>query len=805
MLRRKVLTRLGMLWGLWWGIGWAAQAQTGAVRGTLLETGTGNPVSFASVVLLRSADSTFVAGTQASELGVFELAQVPLGQYVLRATAVGYRTGRRVISLTAGASAATLGTWKLRPAATQLTDVVVTAERAVVTGGLDKKVIDVSKDLTATGGTAIDALQNVPSVTVDQTGAVSIRGASNVTVFIDGKPTGTTLDQIPASSIQSVEVITNPSARYDASGAGGILNIVLKKERREGLNGQVSATGGTGDKANASLLLNYRKGKVNAFGQYDYRRDRRYFRGTVDQTTLGRDSTLRLHQDRSGASVQTTHALRLGLDYALTPEQTLTLAVQPRLNLTSTDETLLSRQVNATAGERPVRAGTSTRANASTGTFRAADLTLDYRREWAAHKGRELTASAVYTPLLNDNAVDSRLVYLDNSQRTQRQQTRNRTAQATAQVDYVRPLGEKSRFETGARSSLRRYDIDYQLASAPALAFDPSNRFVYGQYVQAAYGLYAGARGQLSYQAGLRAEHTTITGDQRTTGEQFTQRYLSLFPTAVLALDLPHDQRVQLSYSRRVGRPDAGDVNPFLDRTDQLNLTAGNPQLRPEFVNSFELGHQVDGAGGRSLGTTAFYRLETATLKPFRQVITDPLTGNLVTLTTRLNVGDETSYGLEVVGATPLAAFWKVNGTASAFRRIIRGSTSGTAVNTTSLAFTGRLNNTFPLSKRVDAQLAVNYRSPINSAQGTRGEAFNIDLAARYNVLGEHGTFTLRVADLFNTLRFDSNDSGAGFATVTRFKRESRIAYLGFTYRFGQTSESRARRKSADDEGGSDN
>ncbi|WP_460504194.1 TonB-dependent receptor plug domain-containing protein, partial [Hymenobacter agri] len=263
----------------------------------------------------------------------------------------GYRPGRRVISLTAGTPSLALGTWKLRTSATQLNDVVVTAERAVVTGGLDKKVIDVSKDLTATGGTAIDALQNVPSVTVDQTGAVSIRGASNVTVFIDGKPTGTTLDQIPASSIQSVEVITNPSARYDASGAGGILNIILKKERREGLNGQVSATGGTGDKANASLLLNYRKGKFNLFGQYDYRRDRRRFQGTVDQTTMSRDSTLRLHQDRSGTNLQNTHALRLGLDYALTPEQTLTLAVQPRLNLTSTDETLLSRQVNATAGE----------------------------------------------------------------------------------------------------------------------------------------------------------------------------------------------------------------------------------------------------------------------------------------------------------------------------------------------------------------------------------------------------------------------------------------------------------------------
>ncbi|WP_185284627.1 TonB-dependent receptor domain-containing protein [Hymenobacter sp. NBH84] len=782
-----------------------ARAQTGAVHGSLQEIGNKQPVSFASIVLLRATDSTFVAGAQANESGAFAVADVPLGAYVLRATAVGYHPLRRTLRLTAAAPTLVLGVLRLRSAATQLQDVVVTAERPIVSGGLDKRVVDVTKDLTATGGTAVDVLQNVPSVTVDQAGAVSIRGASNVIIFIDGKPTGTTLDQIPASSIQSVEVITNPSAKYDASGAGGILNIVLKKERRDGLNGQVSVTGGTRDKANSSLLLNYRKGKFNVFGQYDYRRDRRRFDGTVNQTTLGRDSTLLLRQDRTGVSLQNSHAARLGLDYALTPEQTLTLAVQPRLNLNANDETLRSRQVNATVGDQPVVAGTSDRQNASRGTFRSADITLDYRREYAAHKGRELTALAVYTPLLSDNAVHSDLRFLDGNQRTQQQRTTNRTAQATAQVDYVHPLGETSRLEAGVRSTLRRYDIDYQLSSVPALAFDPSNRFLYRQYVQAAYGLYAGSRGKLGYQAGLRAEHTTVTGDQRTTNEQFTQRYLSLFPTAVLAYDFPHDQQLRLSYSRRIGRPDAGEVNPFTDRTDQLNLVVGNPQLLPEFVNSFELGHLKDWAGGRSLGTTVFYRLETATAKPFRSVITDPLTGNLVTLTTRLNVGDETSYGLEVVGATPLTTFWKVNGTTSVFRRTIRGTAAGTSINTASLAFTGRLNNTFAFNKRLDAQLAVNYRSPINSAQGTRGESFNIDAAARYNVLGERGTFTLRVADIFNTLRFDSSDSGVDFATVSRFKRESRIAYLGFTYRFGQNQDNQPRRRNADDEGGSDN
>lgn len=785
------------------GSGAAAQAQQGAVRGTLQEAGTGQPISFASVVLLRGADSTFVVGTQAGETGAFELAGVPLGQYVLRATAVGYRTGRWAITLTAAAPTLALGTLRLRPAATQLTEVVVTAERPVVSDGLDKKVVDVTKDLTVTGGTAIDALQNVPSVTVDQTGAVSIRGAGGVTIFIDGKPTTTTLDQIPASSIQSVEVITNPSSRYDAAGAGGILNIVLKKERRDGLNGQASATAGTGDKANASLSLNYRQGKLNLFGSYDFRRDHRRISGTLDQTTTANDTTLLLHQDRSGINAQTSHAVRLGLDYALTPEQMLTLVVQPRFNSFNNDETLDSRQVNLTAGNQVVPAGTSHRTNATAGTFRSADVTLDYRRTWARHEGRELTANAVYTPLRADNDVASSILYpTDNARVLQQQRTLNHTTQGTAQVDYVQPLGEKSRFEAGARSSWRQYDLDYRFGSAPALSSDPSNRFIYQQYVQAAYGIYANAVGKLSYQLGLRGEQTNLSGNQLATAEQFTQHYFDLFPSAVLAYELPHEQRGQLSYSRRIQRPDAGELNPFTDRSDQLNLVTGNPKLLPEYVHSVELGDQFTLAGGRSLSATAFYRLETNTAQGFRQVVTDSLTGNLVTSTTRQNLGQETSYGLEVVGASPVAAFWKVNLTASTFRRLIRGGVGSTPINTASQVYTTRLNNNFTLSKRLGAQLALNYRSPINTAQGTRRANFNVDLAARYNVLGDRGTVTLRVADLFNTLRFNSTAYGEAFATNQRFKRESRIAFLGFAYRFGQNQESRAKRKNEPEDAG---
>ena len=784
------------------GLGPAAYAQTGAVRGTLREVGTDQPISFANVVLLRAADSSFVAGAQASATGAFSVEPVPLGRYVLRATAVGYRPGRRAVALTAAAPALALGTLRLRAATTKLQDVVVTAERPVVSDYLDKKVIDVTKDLTVTGGTALDVLQNVPSVSVDQNGAVSLRGSSGVTIFIDGKPTGTTLDQIPAGTIQSIEVITNPSARYDASGAGGILNIILKKEKRDGLNGQAGVDLGTGNKYNASLLLNYRRGKVNAFASYDRRRDRRWLRAALDQTTRDADTTLVLRQDRTGVSDRTSHSVRLGLDYALTPEQTLTLAVQPRFNPQTVTERLVSRQVNATAGDRLVPSGTTNRANTTRGTFRSADVTLDYRRTWARQPGRELTASAVYTPLRAENAVASRIAYpVDHAVVGQQQTTINRTNQAAAQVDYMRPLGEQSRLEAGLRSTWRRYDLDYQFSRTPALPFNPSNRFLYRQYVQAAYGLYAGTLGKLSYQAGLRAEQTSLNGRQLATGEQFAQHYFNLFPSGVLAYDFPHEQRLQLSYSRRIERPDAGDLNPFTDRSDQFNLVTGNPRLLPEYVHAVELGDQLTFAHDRTLSATAFYRLETNTAQGFRRVVTDSLTGNLITSTTRQNLGRETSVGLELVGSTPVTSFWKLNATASTFRRLIRGAAGGTVINTASQVYTARLNNSFAPTKRLTLQLALNYRSPVNTAQGQRLARYNVDGAARYNVLGERGTLTLRVADIFNTLRYNNTSFGTDFATISYFKRESRIAFLGFTYRFGQNQSARSTRK---EEGGDD-
>ncbi|GAA4031026.1 outer membrane beta-barrel family protein [Hymenobacter glaciei] len=769
-----------------------AQAQTtGRIDGTLLDAASQQPLPFAGVVLLRASDSTFVTGAQSLESGAFALEKVPLGSYVLKATVVGYRTGLRAVSLTAAASELHLGPLRLRTAATKLAEVVVKGERAIVTDNLDKKVIDVTKDLTATGGTAVDVLQNVPSVTVDQSGAVSLRGSTNVRILVDGKPTGVTLDQLPASSIQNIEVVTNPSSRYDAEGSAGIINIVLKKERQDGLNGQASATAGTGRKYNTSLSLNYHQGKFNVFGSYDWRDDRRTGYGSVRQRSETATGAVVLNQDRTGVFRGVSHAVRLGFDYALTPDQTLTLTVQPRYNSQNNREEIISNQTNLTTGDRP-SLGNTTRYNTNAGAAKQADFSLDYRRIWPEQKGRELTANVVYTPVHSDIGVNSTVDYRDQPTGYQQQQFDTQNDLASAQLDYVRPVGEKGRYELGAKSISRRSDDDYRFISQPALAYNPSNRFIYHEFIQSVYGTYANVAGAFNYQFGLRLEQTDTRGDlvANVPAPSFTRSYFSLFPSAVLAYDVSKEHRVQLSYSRRVQRPSADELNPFPDRSDPLNLRAGNTELRPEFVHSLELGDQHFFGAGSSVSATAFYRLEENTITNIRDpLFFDVITNSIVTNTTRLNVGQETNYGLEAVVSAPLTSIWKVSLNASAFRRIIKGSApTNVDFNTSNFVYTSRLNTTVSPTKLLDLQLSANYRSPVVSVQGQRLTQFNADFAAKYSVLKEKGSLTLRVSDIFNTLQFNFNAAGTGFESVARNKRESRIAYLGFSYRFGNGS-----------------
>ncbi|RYU78054.1 outer membrane beta-barrel protein [Hymenobacter persicinus] len=792
----------------------ASRAQTsGGVTGTLLDQTSGQPLPFANVVLLQRQDSSFVAGAQTAENGAFRLEKVPAGGYLLRASVLGYKPLRQRVVVQG--SVVALGALRLASTATALRGVTVQGEKAAVVDNLDKKVINVSKDLTSVGGTAVNVLQNVPSVNVDQNGGVTLRGTSNVTIYIDGKPSGAAgggrnvnLDQIPASSIESVEVITNPSARYDAEGSGGIINIVLKKQKQDGFNGQAGANAGTGDKYNTSLSLNRRQGKFNYFGSYDFRQDRFWSRNTTLQTSVAggvRNVTDQISRQRQQPS---SHAVRVGFDYSLTPEQTISVTVQPRLNHRLAPEDLVT---NLTSYARSAKTGRDTTLyatllgrNVVESNVRSADFTLDYRRTWAGQKRRELTASAVYSPVGGDQTLLQRQNEDAPNRLVQQQLITFQLPQASAQLDYVHPVGEKGRVDTGLKTTYRGTDGTYDFLVQPADRAEyqrdeaRSNHYRYRDYVQAGYATYQNEKGKFSYQAGLRIEQTSTRGILLNTSQEFSRDYFNFFPSVTLAQNLPADQRLQLSYSRRINRPDISVLLPFANYSDPRNYRVGNVRLRPENINVLELGHQKSW-GPATLSTTAFFRQTLNQVQRIREVDAEAsdLNSNLVvTRTTFVNARHNTTYGLELSLNQPLTKWWRLTATGSGYRNIVSAVT-GTEADNRNVAYTARLNTTITPVKKLDVQLTGNYRSANVTVQGRIAPVYFVDAALKKDVLQDRGSITLRVSDVFNTQQFVVDAYNQGLESTFRFKRESRIAFLGFTYRFGndQPAPPRPRRR----------
>lgn len=779
-----VLLAVGLLPG-------ALSAQTlGEVSGTLLDQSTRQPLPFANVLLLRLPDSTVVANTQTAENGTFTLTNVALGRYSLRAEALGYRPARRLATLGATAPVARLGEWLAAPAAVQLGSVVVQGEKAVLADDLDKKIINVSKDLNSAGGTAADVLQKVPSVAVDENGQVSLRGSAGVTLYLDGKPAPSSLrlDQLPASRLETIEVITNPGARYSAQGAGGIINLVQKKQTQDGWNGEALATGGTRDKYTASLNLSRKAGKFNFFGSAEGLNNQ--FRGSsaLQQVATADGRTTRTDQTGRTARHQANEGLRLGVDYALRPEQTLTLTTEfykNDLHQTSDFTTLLTRGADLAIALQ--------NQNAEVDNLYNARISGNYRRTWAAHPGRELTASATY--ILDGGTVTTEQRVLDGPAsyaRQARQQLLDVIIHLpSAQVDYVHPLDEKRRWGAGVKTDIMVTPgtADYSVQPAAGAEFirqeAGSYRYHYQQVIPQAYGSYQQKAGRWDYQAGLRAEFTGLQAQVLPSGSA-SQRIFNLFPSATVARTLPHDQRLQLSYARRLNRPNFLQIIALPIYSDARNYVVGNPDLRPEYVHSAELGHQVAWQA-TTLSTTLFGRFTSQSIQSLRTIDTlaTRLSGqpDFIARTSYANFGRTASYGLELSLTLPVTPWWKLIANGSFYRnQVARYTGDGTRANFTGTAY---LLNTFSPTKTLAVQLSGNYRAPLVVPQGRLLAVYGVDVALRQRLLRDRAALTLRVSDLFNTRRQYTQLGAEGLTADFQTKYETRVGYLGFTWFLG--------------------
>lgn len=785
-------------------------ASSGKISGSLIDAQTNQIVEYGNIVLFRSTDSTMVNGTITDKEGKFTLDKLSFGMYYLKASFIGY-AARIIDSIRVNPKSleVNLGRILIDEQSIEIGNVVVTGQKEMLINNLDKKVINVEKDLTSTGGTAVDVVGNIPSVTVDLDGNISFRGNQNITILIDGKPSALVgasnadiLNSLPASSIESIELVTNPSARYDPDGTSGILNIILKKRINGGLNGSINANAGTGSKYNGSINLNYRTPYFNFFTSFDSRLSESDNRGSSLRTNNFGSSTSFLNQSNNGLFDFKSNNVNAGVDYLYDNHNTITFSYRFRKFNFKSDGIVENTNLNS------INEVTNffTRSNVADRSMNSNNYTLSYRRTFDT-KGQELTADVIrgVSSMERDedivqNNFNTDLSPVNELPSLQNNLSNNSNRQWTIQSNYMHPIEGFGRIETGFKTTLKNLNSknDYlELDNNSSIWISNPFRktdFDYEEQIYAVYGIYSNNIDKFQFQIGLRAEQANVDGSESVTSIIFNKNYFALYPTVHFVQGLPDDQELQLSYSRRVERPNNRRLNPYVDRTDSLNIQFGNPQLDPEFVNSIEVGYSKL-FDKTSFTSSFFYKITNDAIFSITILREDG-----VTETTWRNLSKSTSYGVELTATHPLFEWLRLNGSFSYFNTRFEVLSDVRQDN----SWISKLNTNFILSKDFNFQINANYNSPIVTAQGRIKEVFTTDFAVKKDFMDGQLSVTFRVSDIFNSRKFDSETFGQNFFTSSFRKMESRVAYLGVSYRLSPGNSNKDKDKRPRDDDGMD-
>jgi len=760
----------------------------GIIKGKIIDEDSGAPVEYATISVFRMRDSLLVSGAITAADGSFEI-ETKAGRLFIKIEFISYEPkviGK--IMLKPSDPLVELGTINLKTTANNLAEVEVSAERSQVEFGLDKKVFNVKKDLSNIGGTATEVLENIPSIIVDTDGNISLRGSDNVRILIDGKPSGLmgispskALEQIPANTIESVEVITNPSARYDAEGMAGIINIILKKDKKRGFNGLINVTAAYPQRHNASINVNYGFEKINIFGSYGIN-----YRETPGHIIYSRETTIDdtasyLDQNSEFTRGGWSHNIGLGLDYNITPKTSITLSgrYSPRTNhLTRTTDYLssdyLHNQTNHFMRET-IEDETSTNM----------DFNLNFSNKFNKKKQR-LTADIRYSMGSNTGYTDIAEDYLLFPSKTSLIQRINDAQSQTnliMQADYSHPITERGMLELGYKTGIRTNDLDYLVEEYDDTAIkwnnltDVSNNFIYDEAIHAGYILFGSKLKTFSYQLGVRAEQTNVTSRLVESNNTFKKNYVNFFPSVHLSQKLKKKNMIQLSYSRRIKRPSYRNLNPFTSYSDPLNLWIGNPDLNPELTHSLELTH-IKYWEKASLSSSIYYKHTDSVMQRIRTIDT-----NGIATTRPENLSSRDNFGIEVAASIDILKWWKLNGSFNYFRAIVDGGNLGPSYESDSYSYTARVNSQMKFWKKLTAQIMFNYRGPRITVQGTRMEMYFMDVGLKMDIWERKGSLGLKVSDVFNSRRFQTETIGDNFVINSEYYRQSQRIYLSFSYK----------------------
>ena len=786
------------------------------IKGKIIDMETDGPLEYATVSLFNSQDSTLVTGVITDSKGNFSLKAKP-GKYYVVLQFIGYESKTININLKNNIS---LGDIVLRPDSALLEEVEVVAEKSTMTMTLDKRVFNVGKDVSSTAGNAIEVLDNIPSVNVDVEGNVSLRGDSGVQILVDGKVSGLAgvstqdaLRSLQADMIEKIEVVTNPSVRYDAEGTAGIINIVLKKDKRKGLNASVDLRGGFpvqwGEKffkedfpfqTGLGASVNYRFKKFNVFANYNfnYRDDisdgytlTEYYNGDYDY-----DPTIENHDDATQITEQLTyrnrnrkgHNVRGGFDYYFTDNDILTFSTMFRQskghNLPSVTyidnfpfENIqnFSRRTENWYNDRPMM-----------------EYTLSYDKYFGS-KDNSLKASVRYfnnsdtewsdivdAEFLTQDDMDNDIPSLSINQHTQTQENQE-NLQAT--VDFVHRYGF-SVVELGGKYTGRWINNNMMVTENGITLEDYTHDFDYNQQVAALYGSYGREFGRFSGQIGMRYEFTLIDTYLKGTNSGNNQNYHDIFPTGHLNYSLTEVDQIQASYARRIRRPWYGQMAPFHSFNDDRNIRTGNPELKPVYTDSYEFSYLRFWEKG-NINFTTYYRHSTDVIRQFTTVIDD------ISYSRPENFGISDDYGVELVASLDIFKWWNINGSINFFKSNTVGDWNNRHYTTDSYNTFARLVTKFRIKNVCDLQITGRYMGPREEPLGYRDANYWCDFAASRDVFNKNATISLNIRDVFGSRQHGGESWGDNFWQYSESTWSTTSVTLNFNYRINQQQNKR--------------
>ncbi|HWA07697.1 MAG TPA: TonB-dependent receptor [Ignavibacteria bacterium] len=771
--------------------------ETGVISGSVIDKTTGLPVEGADITVNRVKDSSFVKGTQTNAAGQFTLSGVPYGKFYLKANLVGYN-----LSVVSGVTinpnnlTVALEPIKLSSGNTTTDEIVVESEKSQIEFRPDKKVFNVGKNITNQGSSVIDLLKEIPSVTVDQDNNISLRGSEGVKIMIDGRPSGLEgtnrgdlLAQISATQVESIELITNPSAKYEAEGSSGIINIIMKKNENRGVgyNGTIGLNIGTRDKYSGQFSFSLKNSKYNMYGNYGYNSNHMIFNGLNERFNYINSDSYFTDETSNARGHMRGHNAKFGVDFFLNPSNTLgfsfNLRGTKRSRFDNTDDLVYNNSNILTSQYFNI----TTHEDDGFNYDIAANYTLRFKKPQQV-----FTADLSFSRDKDDEVTNTYDTYITPivPEPVNRNEFSKETDDAyIAELNYVHPFSKDAKIETGFRGSYKKRDNDYRLENYDyqnnqyVTSLNSSNRFIYKEQINAFYGIYTNQLGNFGFSLGTRIEQTIVKGELMNNGQTFDRIYVDFFPSASISQKLTKTSEIQLSYARRVNRPRSRQLNPFVTISmmgGTNTLSQGNPDLNPEFTDAFELSY-IQYLPFATVTPTFFYRQTKDQISRSRTLV-----DSITTLSTFVNYNKSKFYGGELIlNATP-SKTWTLNGTLSYYKTEIDASNLGTGISNSGYSWTARAMSTLVLPFDMSLQVSYFYSGKHYNAQGTFEPFSMLDAALKKDFFNKRLSMTLRVSDILDEAKFKANISGEGYYETFERKRDARTVFLNISYRFGQ-------------------